>query len=106
MRKVASLESHAFDHLQRRFDGRPEFDGDDAVIAGALEGFRHDPTELSVIGRDTGDGPKALCAIEAPGRALERPDRLINSYFKTLDQFDGIGARRKQRKAVLHEEIG
>ena len=106
MRKIASLESHAFDHFQRRLDGRSELDRDDAMVAGALEGFRDDPAELSVIGRDAGDGPKALSAIEAPGRALERLDSLVDSQFKSLDQFHGIGALGKQRKPVLHEEIG
>ena len=61
MRKIASLERHAFDHFQRRLDGRAEFDGDDAMIAGALEGFRDDLAELGVIGRDAGDGAQALC---------------------------------------------
>ena len=42
MRKIAALESHAFDHFQRRLDGRSELDCDDAVIAGALEGFGDD----------------------------------------------------------------
>ena len=64
------------------------------------------PAELSVIGRDAGDGAQALSAIEAPGRAFERVDGLIDSQFKPLDQFHRIGALGKQRKAVLHEEIG
>src|SRR5271155_4291493 len=102
MRKIASLERHAFDHFQRRLDSRSKLDCDDAVIARALEGFRHDLTELSVIGRDAGDSPKALSAVEAPGRALERLDGLVDSQFKSLDQFHWIGALSKQSKAVLH----
>src|ERR1700722_2658621 len=105
MRQVASLECHALDHFQLRLDGRSEFDGDDTVIAGAFEGFRHYLAELGVIGRDAGDGPKALYAVEAPRRALERFDGLVDSQFESFDQFHGIRALGKQRKAVLNEEV-
>src|ERR1700727_3465960 len=101
MRKIAPLERHAFDHFQRRLDGRSELDSDNAVIAGALKGFRDDLAELSVIGRDAGDGPKVLSAVEAPGRALERLYGLVNSEFESLDQFHGIGALGKQPSPAL-----
>jgi hypothetical protein len=70
MRKIAPLERHAFDHFQHRLDGGAKLDRDDAVIAGALEGFRDDLAEFRVVGRDAGDGSKALYAVEALGRAL------------------------------------
>ncbi len=41
MREIAALKRHAFDDFEGRMHGIAEFHRDDAVIAGALEGFGH-----------------------------------------------------------------
>ena len=65
MREIAPLERHAFDDFERRLDGRPELDRDDAVVAGALERLRDHLAQRRVVGRDAGYRAKVLAAVEA-----------------------------------------
>ena len=104
--QVASLERHAFDDFERRFDGIAEFDRDDAMVAGAFEGLGHHVAQRLVVGRDGGDGPQALGAVEALGRSLQRRDRLGDGLFEPFHEFDRVGARRKAFQPALHEHVG
>ena len=106
VREIAALETHAFDDFQSRLHRCAEFDGDNAVIAGALERLRHHLAKLGVIGGDAGDGAQTLGAVEARGRTLKRQDRFFNRQFQAFNQFDGIGALRQEGQTVLHHDIG
>ena len=54
--EISAVELHAFDHVDVGFQALAFLDGDDAVLADALEGVGHDAADLAVVvGGDGGD---------------------------------------------------
>ena len=62
-REIAAIELHAFDHVELGLERLRLFDGDDAVLADLLHGFRDDVTDgLVVVGGDAANlGDHVTC---------------------------------------------
>ena len=92
VRQVAAVERHAVDDFEQRLDRAAELDGDDAVVADALQRLRDHVAGELVIGGDDRHGARLGEAAHRAGDAAQRLNGRVGRDLQAVHQLDRVGA--------------
>ena len=91
-RDEALVEAHALDELHLHAEGLALFDGDDTVLADAVDGVGDERTDFGIGGGDAGDLGDLLLGLDVLGQVTQRRERSLDGGLDALLQRHRVGA--------------